>query len=321
VSVAHWAFSASQNGTLVYRSGTLAGNRELALLDRTGKRLNSVGKPGLIREAALSLDEKHVAFELADPQTGGSDLWLLDLARGATSRFTFSPAPIFTGNPVWSPDGARIVYQSRHTVLRDLYQKAANGAGKEELLTHATGYNAYPNDWSPDGKFIVYVQTSQPTKRDLWLLPTEGDHKPVPYLQTPANEDFGQFSPDGRWMAYASDESGQNQIYVQSIPTGGAKWQISTAGGSEPRWRRDGKELFYIASDQKLMAVPMKVSAAGVEAGTPQALFEDVPAGAPERFTYQPTADGQRFLFLAPANTEAPAPITVLLNWQSRAKK
>ena len=191
----------------------------------------------------------------------------------------------------------------------DLFQKPASGAGKEELLLHA-GINARIYDWSRDGKFIVYSQYSEQTKDDLWLLPLEGDRKPVPYLQTPFSEAEDRFSPDGRWMAYTSNESGQPQVYVQAIPPSGAKWQVSTAGGNRPEWRRDGKELFYVATDQKLMAAPVKAGS-GFEAGSPQPLFEPVPVG------YQPSADGQRFLVSVRAAGEAstPAPITVVVNW------
>ena len=159
-------------------------------------------------------------------------------------------------------------------------------------------------------------QQGQKTAIDLWLLPLEGDRKPIPYLQTPFNDTAGAFSPDGRWMAYDSDESGQNQIYVQTIPASGAKYQISSEGGTQPQWRRDGKELFYVSADQKLMAVPMSLDAR-VEAGTPQALFTSVGAAG-----YAPSRDGQRFLVNVPAGAEGAAapPITVVLNWQAGLK-
>ena len=155
---------------------------------------------------------------------------------------------------------------------------------------------------------------------DLWLLPLEGDRKPVPYLQTPFSESDAQFSPDGRWMAYASNESGEPQIYVQGIPASGAKWQISTTGGNQPRWRRDGKELFYVSA-QKLMAAPVKTGTA-FEAGSPQPLFEIQPVSTrfDNQATYQPTADGQRFLVTAPVGGAATPPITVVLNWQATLK-
>jgi Tol biopolymer transport system component len=292
-------------------------------LDRTGKRLGVITKPDIIQGAALSPDNKNIAFEVSNSTSRISDIWLEDLARGATSRFTFGPGAV-NRYPVWSPDASHIVYASNQGPLLGLYQKSSSGAGKEELLLQG-GINTHPDDWSRDGKFIVYTQTGERTKDDLWLLPIEGDHKPIPYINTQFDEIRGQFSPDGRWMAYDSDESGQQRVYVQTVPVSGAKLQISTAGGSQPRWRRDGKELFYLAADGKLMAVPVKL-APSFEAGTPQPLFEGIPLALDtlgRSFSYQPSADGQRFLVNLPAAGEAAAPanITVVLNWQAELRK
>jgi len=312
------AFSASQNGVLAYAIGGLFGNqnRELTWMDRTGKRLGAIGQPGLIAYTTLAPDEKSIAFGLGKPSGEESDIWLLDVARGVPSRFTFRTGTSADG--VWSPDGTRLVFQADNTAL---YVKPVSGAGNEELLTR-TGINARPTDWSRDGKFIVYAQFAGNRGSDLWLLPMEGDHKPVPYLQTPFNEVSGQFSPDGKWMAYASNESGLPQVYVQPIPATGAKWQVSTAGGDQPRWRRDGKELFYISGDEKLTAVPVK-SGTNFEAGSPQALFDIQPIYGPlaGRIVYQPAADGQRFLVLANVGGTAAPPITVVVNWHAGLKK
>ncbi len=315
------AFSVAQNGALAYAAGGLFGSggsqiRELVWMDRKGKRLGPVGQPGLIAYTALAPDEKSVAFALGKPGGDESDIWLLDVARGVPSRFTFRTG--LSADGVWSPDGTRLVFQSDNTAL---YVKPVSGAGNEELLTR-TGINARPSDWSRDGKFIVYTQFAGNRGSDLWLLPMEGEHKPVPYLQTPFNETGAQFSPDGKWMAYASNESGPPQVYVQPIPATGAKWQVSAAGGDQPRWRRDSKELFYVSADQKLMAAPVK-SGSTFEAGSPQALFDIQPIYGPlaGRFAYQPAADGQRFLVLANVGGSAAPPITVVLNWQAGLKK
>jgi len=306
------AFSTSDRGVLAYSSGTAA-NRELAWLDRTGKRLGTIGKPGAFANPALSPDEKKVALEVGFAPA--SDVWLQDLARGVMSRFTFGPS--ISRFPAWSPDGSRIAYYSRTSGgPRSIYVKPT-GAGMEVLLR--SGFvNPNISDWSPDGKFIVYSEFAGQTNIDLWLLPLEGDHKPVPYLQTPFNESFGQFSPNGRWMAYVSNESGQNQVYVQPIPASGAKRQISTAGGDWPRWRRDGKELFYVAADRMLMAVPVNIGGAAsgsFEVGAAQPLFEIEPGLGVE----EPAADGRRFLVTVPAGGEGAAatPITVITNWQA----
>jgi Tol biopolymer transport system component len=291
-------------------------------MDRTGKRLGVVGKPGFMRALALSPDEKRVALLVGDPQAAASDIWLLDIARGAMSRFTFGPG--LMAGPVWSPDGGSIAFSSRVSVLRDLYRKPVGGAGEQELLLRAAGQNAYIYDWSRDGRSLVYGYGSdaEKAKRDLWLLGLDGDRKPVPYVEAPYNESFGQFSPDGKWMAYASDESGQEQVYIRAIPPTRPPVQVSVAGGTQPRWRRDGRELFYVSVDEKVTAAPIQFTGNGVEAGTPQPLFDFVAASGPAiGFNYQATADGQRFLMLAPPGDEAPAPITVVLNWQAALKK
>jgi hypothetical protein len=330
------AFSVAAAGVLVFRAVGGA-SRELVWMDRTGKRGAAVTKPFRDEqvasgfEVALSPDEKRAAFAAVDRNQ--QDIWLLDLAQGGTARFTFglgtSPATATTfqngsARAIWSPDASRLVFSRQSGSTYELYQKPSRG-GDEQLLAHVHGVtNAQPWDWSTDGKLVVYSVTGEKTANDLWLLPMEGSHEPIPYLQTPASEQYGQFSPDGRWMAYVSNESGQNQIYVQPVPAGGAKWQISTAGGSAPKWRRDGKELFYVAPDQKLMAVPVKIGA-NFEAGTPQALpvTAPVPIGNGSTGGYAPTHDGQRFLVNVPAGGEAAAaaPITVVLNWQAGLPK
>jgi len=317
------AFSASANGVLMWQSGGVTANRELVWQDRSGKRLGSITKPATLTFQALSPDETRAVYSVADRTQTQDDLWLLDLARDTPSRFTFGPD--LGQGPVWSPDGSRIAYVSVSLSggHYDLYLKPASGAAKEELLLHG-GTNALPSDWSRDGKLLVYSQTGEKTKDDIWLLPLEGDHKPILYLQTPFNERFAQISSDGRYMAYTSDESGRDQVYVQPVPPSGAKWLISTGGGTQPRWRRDGRELFYIAADQMLMAAPVQTSG-NFESGTPQALFTAPEGAARNRrdFVYQPSADGKRFLVNVVAGGESASapPLTVWLNWQAALKK
>jgi eukaryotic-like serine/threonine-protein kinase len=313
------AFSISESGTLVYYSGGTVASRELVWMDRAGKRLGVVGKPAVYWELAVSPDERSVAVVIANGSQW--DIWLEDLARGVMSRFTFRSG--MNRCPVWSPDGSRVAFTLNplNSSPWDIYQKSAGGNGQEELLLHA-GTDGCPNDWSPDGKWIVYEQLARKNVRDLWLLPLDGERKPVPYLQTPFNDLYGRFSPDGKWMAYQSDESGQYQVYVQAIPPNGVKYQISAAGGYVPQWRRDGKELYYLSADQKLMAVPIKLGSA-VEPGTPQPLFP-VPAFLSSYLAYAPSRDGQRFLVNAPAGGESAAaapPVTVVLNWQAAIKR
>jgi serine/threonine protein kinase/Tol biopolymer transport system component len=309
------AFSVSTNGVLVYRSGGAVANRELVWMDRAGKRLSVASKPGaLVGTLAISPDDKAVAVEIGT--LNQDDIWVQDLQRDTISRFTFRSG----GNrgQVWSPDGSHIIYafQDANTYSSDLYRKPTAGTGQEELLLHA-GVNALPHDWSRDGKVLVFSQTDQKTATDLWLLPMDGTSKPMPYLRTPFDETGGVFSPDSKWMAYTSNESGQNQVYIQAVPATGAKWQISTTGGTRPQWRTDGKELFYVAADSKLMSVAIKLGAS-VDPATPQALFSSAGATA-----YAPSRDGQRFLVDVPAGGEAATvpPLTVVVNWQGERKK
>jgi len=317
------AASVSGNGTLAYGPGVFGEGRQLVWVNRGGRSLGTVGRPGAINFEALSRDEKRGAFGLVDV-SGNSDIWVYEFARGSTTRFSFGP--VYNGEPTWSPDGTRIIFKSSAQVggtFGDIYQKLTGGAGKEELILRV-GHNLRIQDWSRNGKLLVYVpDISDPkTSADIWLLPLEAERKPVPYLATKFRETNGQLSPDGKWMAYRSDESGQDQVYVQPVPATGAKFQISTTGGGRPRWRRDGKELFYTSADGKLMAVSVKLGAT-IEAGIAQPLFDfpvPLPFG-PHQFYYQPTADGQRFLMNAPATEGSSAPISVVLNWTAGLKK
>jgi Tol biopolymer transport system component len=301
----------------------------LAWIDRTGKRSAPVTKPFrddqifASSEVALSRDESRAVFSAQEGTR--QDLWLLTLARGGTTRrLTFSPDTSTRG--VWSPDGTRfmftrIVAGSQYT----LYQRVVDGGDDQLFLRTDGATNATPTDWSPDGKSVVYSVTGEKTSGDLWIAPTDGLTKPTPYLQTAASEVAGRFSPDGRWMAYVSNETGRNEIYVQSVPPG-AKSQISTAGGVSPTWRPDGVELFYVAPDQKLMAVPVTIGV-HFESGVPQALAVTLPVSRPNQsgsaHPYAPTRDGQRFLVNVPAEGEVAAspPITVVLNWQTGLSK
>jgi eukaryotic-like serine/threonine-protein kinase len=307
------AFSVAENGTLVYRTGGPASNRELVWVDVAGKRIGTVTQPGPLQGSpAISPDGRVVAIRINSGSQ--ADIWLQDMNRDVSSRLTFGPG--LESTPVWSPDGSRLAFASQPLDGggSDLLQKPFNGNSPETLLLKG-GVNAFSEDWSSDGKWLVYRQTAQATALDLWLLPLEGDPKPIPYLQTPFNETIARFAPGlgaaPRWMAYQSNESGGYQVYIQAIPASGAKYQVSTSGGTLPMWRRDGKALYYLSTDQKLMAVPVTLGASA-ELGRPQELFT-----MPGITGYAPAADGQRFLVNIPAGGEATAapPITVVLNW------
>jgi eukaryotic-like serine/threonine-protein kinase len=310
-------FAVSENGVLVYRSNVFA-DTQLAWFDRTGKQIAQVGTAGQITGLALSPDDRRVVVSRLDNQ-GNSDLWVIEQAR--ETRFTFDPAN--DASPVWSPDGNRIAFNSSRSGSIDLYLKPASGAGNEELLFKSNNPKG-PHDWSSDGRFILYGELDRKTNVDLWVLPLFGDHKSIPLLQTSFTETQGRFSPDGRWIAYVSNESGTFQVYVQSFPPSGGKWMISTNGGIQPRWRRDGKELFYLAADRKLMVVDVKEDANKFEAGSPQALFEmhvSVGLGPIGTSSYEVTRDGQRFLVNTPGEESSPSPLTVVLNWTAGLKR
>jgi Tol biopolymer transport system component len=312
-------FSVSETGVLVYRSGSSA-NVQLIWFDRAGKQLGAVAPTGNYATPWLSPDEKRVAFGHVEPNGGNSDIWLMELARGTPTRFTFGQRDSIT--PIWSPDGSRVVFSSDRDGLMNLYQRAASGTGNDEALLKSDNHKLC-NDWSLDGKLILYSAYPK-SNGDLWVLPLSGEQKPFPFLQTEFNEVQGRFSPDGKWIAYASDESGTWQVYVQSFPSPGGKWQVSTNGGAQPQWRRDAKELFYLSADRKLMAVDIKGNGSTFEAGVPQALFElrlqTIGLPGPRNF-YVAAADGQRFLVVSAPEERISTPTTVVLNWTAGLQK
>lgn len=254
---------------------------------------------------------------------GTQDVWLLETARGVLNRFTFGRATRFM--PIWSPDAGRIAFSAWRNGTYDLYQKSASGAGDEELVL-ADSSIKHPTDWSMDGRFLLYrstVEGNQPGQGfDLWALPLNGDRQPIAVARTRFDERDGQFSPDGKWVAFQSDESGRVEIYVQPFPGPGRKERVSTTGGAQVRWRGDGRELFYIGLDRRLMSVQIRTIVEGrdIETAAPVPLFATHIGGAVEgiiRQQYMVSADGQRFLMnnvVEQANT----PLTVVLNWKAK---
>jgi Tol biopolymer transport system component len=238
---------------IAYASVSASLNRELHWLDRTGKRLGAVTKPGPIRTSALSPDDTKVAYAMGTPRK--LDVWVQDLTLETAAQFTFDGD---SRDPVWSPDGSRIVFSSNRDGPMNLYQRAASGPGNDEAVLKSDNRKLL-TDWSADGRLILYAEQDPKTRSDLWILPLSGEQKPFPFLQTDFFESQGQFSPDGKWIAYTSNESGAWQVYVRSFPDTGGKWPVSTNGGVQPRWRSNQKELFYISPDKKLMAVDVKM--------------------------------------------------------------
>ncbi|MGC1617728.1 MAG: protein kinase [Candidatus Acidiferrum sp.] len=325
-------FSASRRGVLAYRRGKpeiqFSG---LGWYDRQGKELGVAGEPGTYGyvDLALSPDGRRVAATRISPKTGPSqNIWLLDLAHGLDVPFTFDLSP--DGSPIWSPDGERVAFSATRSGGVGIYAKAANGAGKEQMILGASSYPKYSNDWSSDGHFLLYTQQDPKTNADLWVLPLAGDGTstgvPTPIANTEFNEGQGQFSPDTKWIAYASDESGRPEIYVQMFPLppgGGGKIPVSRGGGNQPRWRRDGKELFYLSLDGKVMAVDV-TSGPVLKLGAPRALFQAPLLSLSSEaildvFRWDVSSDGKRFL-IDSSNTSS-EPLTVVLNWTEELKK
>jgi hypothetical protein len=317
-------YSASANGVLAYATGAAsAANSRLVWFDRQGKELSQVGPPGSYSAGShLSPDGKRVVVQKADPRANGAThTWTAEVSRGVFSRLNAGETAETFG-PI-SADGRVAFSSTRNGAVGDIYASFVNGVGAPELWAKSS-LVMHPNGFSPDGRFLIYDVHDPQRRQDLWILPTSGDRKPIPFLTTPADETFGQFSPDGKWIAYDSDESGRREVYVQGfapdrVPAAAVgKWLISAAGGNKPRWRHDGKELFYIALDGKMMAVPMKSGAATFEPGVAVPLFE---AHAVGFVAYDVSPDG-RFLINTPVESDASsAPITVVLNWQAGLKK
>jgi eukaryotic-like serine/threonine-protein kinase len=321
----------SENGVLLYQAGGTAapagGINQIGWYDRTGKSLGPVGTPGAVFDPAISPDEKAVVFRRVT--SGGGDLWVRDLSRGTETRFTSDAS--FNVTPFWSPKGDRIAFASnRAGGVLNLYQKATSGSGQDEPLLPNSLFDR-ASQWSRDGRYIVYFELDPKNKFDLWVLPTSGstaDRKPIPFLRTEFSELFGQLSPDSHWMAFTSDRSGQREVYVRPFPPSEGEWTISIAGGQAPRWRGDGKELFFVAADGKMMAVPVKATAGAkpsFEAGTPAVLFEAHMVGNENTtlFEYDVTADGKRFLINTARTAEVTSspPLTVVTNWSAGVKK
>ena len=315
------AFSASSNGVLTFRRGSVVTEDRLVWFDRSGKRLGTTGGVADYSNPALSPDGKRLAVAIRDPASARRDIWIIDLGRDAASRFTFDPADDY--NPVWSPDGGRVAFSSNRRGIRDLYVKSASGTGEDELLL-SSGHAKSVEDWSPDGRWIVYNETAPDTLFDLMVFSLES-RKPQESLRTRFTEDRGRFSPDGKWLAYHSSESGRDEIYIRRFPPlpPGGRWQISTLGGIEAQWRGDGKELFYTTPQDpaRIMAVDIVVKNGSIEPGIPHPLFEvRLPIGV-LRNRWLVTPDGKKFPAIVPPEQKAANGLAVILNWPSLLKK
>jgi Tol biopolymer transport system component len=309
-------FAVSNDGVLVF-STRRAQIGQLVRVERDGRDLGPINSPTGSLIPWLSPDERRIAVRILDEQTRTRDIWVVDLVRGVTSRLTFEP-----GNenyPVWSADGLRIIYYAAGDE-GGLYVKNASGAGGKELLL-ASASEIIPTDWSRDGNLILYQLTPTAGASDVWALPLSGDRKPYPILEGPFDQTQAVLSPDGKWLAYTSNESGREEVYIESFPDRSGKWQISTGGGQDARWRGDSRELFFLGADLQMMAVALQTEP-NFEASVPQRLFNArvlFPTGI--RNHYDVSADGQRFYLVAPLGNEALPTTNVVVHWTEELRK
>lgn len=325
-NVAYAPVAASDNGILVYQTGGIGdANNQILRYNREGEVLESLAAKGPIYEPIFSPNGKSLAFLRGN--VTNSDLWLWDLIRGSEQRFTKDPG--FAQSPIWSPDGGRILFQSnRNGGIQNLYARASSSASEDEPLL-ITDRRKTPTQWSRDGRFLVYTQVDAKTRDDVWVLPLENGKpgKHFVFLHSEFNEDFGQLSPDSHWMAYTSDESGRREVYVRSFPAGEDPKRISIDGGEEPRWRGDGKELYFVGADGKVMAVPMRIGSGAkpsLEPSAPQSLFT-VPSWAryaANQYDYDVSPDGKQFVLATSVDRPgASPPLNMIVNWAAALKK
>jgi Tol biopolymer transport system component len=299
------AFSVAQSGLLAYQPASGPGS-QLAWFDRTGQRQGTLGEPADYGDVALSPDGRRAAVSVLDYTLNTRDIWVFDIARGVRTRITFDPADDVT--PVWSADGTQLVFGSNREGHFDIYRKSATGVGKEELVLKDDS-EKYPTGWSPDGNSVLFW-TFGPEGGQVRVL-TVSDRSSAGYIGPPSNP--ARLSRDGRWAVYYSNESGRSEVYVVSFPKPSERWQLSSAGGSLPQWRSDGREVIYVGRDNRLIAVSLADRASGLDVGVPQPLFDTRPVGPRSFFDVAP--DGQRFLINSRRSDSLWSSITLLQNW------
>jgi eukaryotic-like serine/threonine-protein kinase len=313
--IARAAYSVADGGMLVAQSGTGVMVSSLEWYDRKGNELGVAGQPAVYSNIALAPNGKILALDKTDEGNENSDVWTMDLEHDGMKRLTFDPA--IDADPVWSPDGKQVLFASSRSHLFGLYVKNADGTEDDKLLPldASDKSDKYPSDWSRDGRYILYDRATE-----LWVV-TLPELKTRPLVKVAATVKNGRFSPDGKWVAYSSNETGKWEIYVTSFPDGHGKWQVSSNGGTQPRWRGDGKELFYLATDGTLMAV---ATGTNFDPGTPVALFQANArelVATSERSSYDVTGDGKRFLINTQIKNADPQPMSVILNWDAALRK
>ncbi len=305
-------YTVSNTGLLMFQSGAIQGDNQLTWYDMDGKKLGTVGEPAIFWiSMSISPDGRKAAATVRHPD-GGSDVWMYDLSRGIGTRFTMGEANALV--PLWSADGSELAYIDGGG---GLYVKAIDG-GTPERKVFEEDSTLVPTDWARDGSSILYATQTVKTGTDLMILPMTGEAKPVPFLVTPANEDNGVFSPDGRWVAYLSDESGRNEVHVRSFPAAGGKWQISAQGAAWVKWTGTGEEIFFGDLEGKAFAVPVAERGAVLEIGSPRPLFggQAIPAD-----TGAFTPDGTRYLAAAQLSGDTGPVLTLVSNWTASLRK
>jgi serine/threonine protein kinase len=311
-------FSASETGELVYQAGEASGGWNLLWLDRDGKPTGSIAREDRYLAPTLSPDGNRLAVIIFAQGIG--DIWVFDLKRGTSTRLTFGETT--HGNPAWSSDGKTVFYSSNPKGIAHIYSKAADGGGPERVVLETNDTVEVPARASTDGRYLAYYRREN--KNDatfhIWALPLSGDGKPFPVVQTAFDENAASISPDGKWMAYQSNESGRREIYITAFPAGGAKWQVSTNGGISAKWRGDGKELFFLDPADKMVAVDVSASGTAVRLGVPHDLFQTA-AIQREYGPFDVTADGKRFLINSGNLKEGGDPFTLVQNWPVELKK
>jgi Tol biopolymer transport system component len=315
-------FSVSNDGVLVYQTGDARGAWDLLWFGRDGKQQGVIAQQEPYYYPALSPDESRVAVSLFNGSQGTANIWILDTKRGTKSRLTFGSGTQLGSQ--WSRDGKTIYYTSDTKGGRHIFARAADGSGSEQVLLNSPEASSeFLNSASLDGKYLVYARqlANDPHKNsDIWALPLFGDRKPFPIVQTPFDDLNATVSPDGKWMAYHNNESGRNEVYITAFPGAGAKWQVSSNGGADARWRGDSKELFFLDPSDNLMAVDVDGSGDTPRLGVPHALFQAI--GVQRQVgTYVPTSDGKRFLVNSGSTKPGSEPLTLVTNWTAELKK
>jgi eukaryotic-like serine/threonine-protein kinase len=319
-ATAHPLFTVSQTGILVYQSGNIQSGWDLLWLGRDGKPAGSFPQSDRYIGPVLSHDGKRVVVGIFTGSAGVGDLWIYDLERGTSTRLTFGPAN--NSRPVWSPDDKTIYYASSSKGIPHISAKAADGSGSERVILETANVVEGPASISPDGRYLAYLRKdlAKDVGTHIWVLPLFGDGKPFPILQDTWSENSAEISPDGKWMAYVSNESGRNQVYITPFPGGGAKWEVSKDGGSSPKWRGDGKELFYLDNSDSIVAVELAVSSNAIDLGVPHTLFQAV--GIQRDYgPYDVTSDGKKFLINSGNIAHGGEPLMLVQDWQAAIKK